>query len=365
MFSKKLLESEVSRHIRLGSKVSEKLPEILIHLRVGRNILILYQENNLFIDTLDQLIEKIANNNKNIRKIVLKAISEKIPFYCNEITIFSPHIIVLIGDIKTIDFGKYIIYSFYEQFHKKLEWISIPTTPESDSIASPFIFLDIDGKGEKYIGQVNTPMAILADTDILKCSSNNCLSSGIGDLFSRQTAIWDWKLANRLRGETISDFVVAVSSETIDILAKQLQGINPEHDEATFIVVKALIIAGFLGGFAADIRSCYGSEHMFAEALDAEEPGKASHGQRVALGTIMMASLQGQDWKNIRKSLKKFNLSISSTPLGYKTTSIVKALINANLYPKTDKMYTIIEPGIVEEAAWSLAYRTGIIGSRF
>ena len=46
-------------------------------------------------------------------------------------------------------------------------------------------------------------------------------------------------------------------------------------------------------------RPASGSEHMFSHALDKIAPNIGLHGQKCGIGSIMMAKLQGQDWKKI------------------------------------------------------------------
>ena len=365
MFSKKLLESEVIRYIALGNDVIQDLDTTLSHLHTGERLAIIttdnHQQQNQII--LDQ-IPKLEQEQRNTLSLSVQINEEKTNSYIDELEKFQPDTFIFFGDAKTIDFGKYLTLHYQKRVNmdfNKISWISVPTTPESDSISSPFIFLDVNGKGEQYLGKVPPPLAILADKSILSDISDRYLCAGIADLFSRQTAVWDWKLANRVKGHAISDFVAEISSQTLNILTKQLQGMHVSHEEAISVVMKAQIIAGFLSGFANDIRSCYGSEHMFAQALDHQEPGKSLHGERVALGTIMMARLQGQDWKKIKACLNQFNIPIQATSLGYKTTSVIKALIQAVNFPKDEELYTILGSGLTEEAAWNLAIRTGVI----
>ncbi len=108
---------------------------------------------------------------------------------------------------------------------------------------------------------------------------------------------------------------------------------------------------------------------MFAQALDHIIPGKTLRGERVALGTIMMSSLQGQDWRVIREFYKAAGVAVNADELGIKSTAIVKALLQAVKYPKelaeSERFYTILGvEGLKEDAVFRLIYRTGIIGNR-
>ena len=369
VFSRKLVESEVPQHISLGDGTIDDLYTIIKDsLHIKNNLLLIIQKN---APENQYLYENIAKFNTASYTVNILEIVEglpDIPSYVSTVITFKPNLIIAYGNARTIDLTKLIILKYLETTNNEpryhLDWVSIPTTPEHDGIVSPFIFLDLNGKGEEFLGQITPPVAIIVDTRIIAKASLRYLSSGIGDLYGRLTSVWDWKHANRLRGEPISDFAAEVSSENIDILTKQLQGIHSGY-ETLPIIMKAMIIAGFLEGFAGDVRSSYGSEHMFAQALDAIEPGKALHGERVALGTIMMASLQDQDWKTLRKSLCDASLPVSAETLGYKNSSIIKALITAVKYPTNHTFYTILGPGLSEEAAIALSNKTGIIGGRY
>jgi glycerol dehydrogenase-like iron-containing ADH family enzyme len=133
--------------------------------------------------------------------------------------------------------------------------------------------------------------------------------------------------------------------------------------------MKGLIIRGFLSSFSNNIRASFGSEHMFSQALDHIVPGQTLRGERVALGTIMMASLQGQEWRVIRDFYKSAGVAVTAEELNLKNSSIIKALRNAVQFSKSlsgeTEFYTILgNEGLTEDAALRLTYRTGIIGNR-
>ena len=69
-------------------------------------------------------------------------------------------------------------------------------------------------------------------------------------------------------------------------------------------VVEALI-SEELACIAGSSRPCSGAEHLFSHALEyvaGQDCGL--HGERVGLGTIMMAKLHGLDWERIVETLQ-------------------------------------------------------------
>jgi glycerol-1-phosphate dehydrogenase [NAD(P)+] len=368
----KLLITEVPRNVILGHKVINRLQKIISELHLGLNCLIITGNVESDID-----VEKISDSVKSYVKQTGRTIKD---FFMQDTTnsTFETvkkiildeniHFIIVLGESCTIEGVKYIV----KQTHDKIDWISIPTSPVHDGFASPFIFLNSIEGGEEFIGSCKPPIAIIADTEILEQATTRSIKSGIGILLSKFSSNWDWKLASRLRSESISDFTALVSDELILLQANNLKlsSINPNNPQLAITeIMKGLIIRGFLSSFSNNIRASFGSEHMFSQALDHIVPGQTLRGERVALGTIMMASLQGQEWRVIRDFYKSAGVAVTAEELNLKNSSIIKALRNAVQFSKSlsgeTEFYTILgNEGLTEDAALRLTYRTGIIGNR-
>ena len=352
----------------MGNGAIDDLPETLDHLHFMQADLLVIADGEREVSDfgLERILQKLESSGTNIQCWYVPPSFSSLNALIEDMRTVGPQAVIAFGNARTIDAAKYIMLKYSLESGTQPEWISVPTSPDADSVSSPFIFLDYDGKGEKFLGKISTPVAIIGDTAILARAPERQLVAGIGDLLSRQTSIWDWKYANRVRNEPISEFGTIISDASIGILLNKLRGLTLANMEAITVLTKAIIIAGFLAGFADDLRSCYGSQHMFAQALDRLEPGKALHGERVALGTLMMANLQGQDWRAFRETLQQYKLPTQSIGLGYKTSSVIKALMQASNYPSGGTelgLFTILGPGLTEEAAWSLAVKTGVLGA--
>ena len=372
MLGPKLLITEVPRNVILGFDVLPQLEKIINDLHLGKHCLLVIGKTESDVDivsigkSVKKLIEKTGrivietkgdiSSQNEIKELKDSLLQQQVKF------------IVVLGESFIIEQVKYLV----QLSGNTLDWISIPTAPMHDGFASPFIFLQEDDGGEEYYGLSKPPIAIIADTNILGQASSRAIHSGIGILLSKFSSNWDWKLASRLRSEPISDFTALVSDELMLLQANNLKvsSFAPNNPQIAITeILKGLIISGFLGSFSNNIRASYGSEHMFAQALDHIIPGQTLRGERVALGTIMMSSLQGQDWRIIRDFYKSAGVAVTADELGIKSSSIVKALLQAVKYPKTipenERFYTILgEEGLKEDAVFRLMYRTGIIGHR-
>ncbi|KAG2475221.1 MAG: Glycerol-1-phosphate dehydrogenase (NAD(P)) [Nitrosopumilales archaeon] len=126
------------------------------------------------------------------------------------------------------------------------------------------------------------------------------------------------------------------------------------------VIVEALISAGVASCIAGSSRPCSGAEHLFSHALDKIAPGVGLHGQKCGIGAIMMAKLQGQDWKTIIKTLKNVGAPTTAKQIGLKPDQVVKALTMAqDLRPER---YTILkEVEMTKNKALSLAKSTKVI----
>ncbi|MCS7098757.1 MAG: iron-containing alcohol dehydrogenase, partial [Sulfolobales archaeon] len=114
-----------------------------------------------------------------------------------------PSLIVAVGGGKSIDVAK------YASMKVGVHYISLPTVTSHDGIASPFASL----KGMETVYSVKTspPIAVLADTEVFASAPRRLALAGAGDLISKITAVRDWRLAHRLKGEYYGDYAASLA----------------------------------------------------------------------------------------------------------------------------------------------------------
>ena len=126
------------------------------------------------------------------------------------------------------------------------------------------------------------------------------------------------------------------------------------------VVVEALISAGVASCIAGSSRPCSGSEHLFAHALDKLAPGVGLHGEKCGIGSIMMAKLQGQDWKEITSTLKCIGAPTDAAGINLDRDILVDALVEAQ--QMRPERYTVLnEAGMSHEKALKLAKETNVL----
>jgi glycerol-1-phosphate dehydrogenase [NAD(P)+] len=203
------------------------------------------------------------------------------------------------------------------------------------------------------------PLGVIADIDIIKNSPYRLLASGSADIISNYTAVLDWKLAHRLKGDTFSEYAAALSEMTAKLVMDRAHEIKPKLEGSVRIVMKALVSSSVAMSIAGSSRPASGSEHMFAHALDVIAEKPALHGEETGVGTIIMMYLHGGDWERIRDALATIGAPTNAEELGVKNDEIIRSLMEAHKI--RPERYTILGTGLEEKAAWKIARATGVI----
>ena len=259
-------------------------------------------------------------------------------------------LIVGVGGGRSVDIAKII------GFNLDLPFVSIPTSASHDGIASPFVSI----KGNKPHSLVATaPLGVFVDVDIIKKAPKKLLASGCGDLIAKITAVRDWQLGRDKTGEYYGRYSADLALMSAKILMEHSSRFSKKGLDVREIV-EALISAGVASCIAGSSRPCSGAEHLFSHAVDKLEPGIGLHGEKCGIGAIMIAKLQGQDWRKIVKTLKSVGAPTTAKEIGLKSEVLAKALtIAQSLRPER---YTILkEVNMNENKAINLAKSTKVL----
>jgi len=258
-------------------------------------------------------------------------------------------LIVGIGGGRSVDIAKMIAFTLRKPF------VSIPTSASHDGIASPFVSL----RGDKPYSIIATaPLGVFVDIDILKKAPRKLLASGCGDLMAKVTAVRDWELARDNIGEYFGTYAANLASMSAKIIIDNSKNFKKKPDVR--MIVEALISSGVAACIAGSSRPCSGAEHLFSHAVDFLEPGVGLHGEKCGIGAILIAKLQGQEWKKIVQMLKNVGAPTTASEIGLSSRTLAKALtIAQSLRPER---YTILSRvKMNEEKAIALAKSTGVL----
>ena len=259
-------------------------------------------------------------------------------------------LIVGIGGGRSVDTAKMIAYNLDKPF------VSVPTAASHDGMASPFVSI-VGDKPHSIVA--SAPLGVFVDIDIIRKAPAKLLASGCGDLIANIIAVKDWQLGHEKTGEYYGRYSADLALMSAKIVMEN-SSYYAKNGLDVRVIVEALISAGVASCIAGSSRPCSGAEHLFSHALDKIAPGRGLHGEKCGIGSIMMAKLQGQDWKKIVKTLKDVGAPVSAKQVGLKSDEIITALMIAQeLRPER---YTILkEIEMTEKKALNLAKVTNVI----
>ncbi len=259
-------------------------------------------------------------------------------------------IIAGIGGGRSVDSAKMV------SFNLDMPFVSVPTAASHDGMASPFVSVKSD-KPHSIVA--SAPLGVFVDIDVIKKAPPKLLASGCGDLIANIIAVKDWQLGHEKTGEYYGVYSADLAMMSAKIVMENSHKYSKKGLDAR-VIVEALISAGVASCIAGSSRPCSGAEHLFSHALDKIAPGKGLHGEQCGIGSIMMAKLQGQDWKKIVKTLKEVGAPTTAKQIGLKEKEVIDALMIAQeLRPER---YTILkEVEMTERKATNLAKSTQVI----
>ena len=347
---------EFPRSVLIGHNVLDQAAHLADDLELGERILVLsgpktfklageavgqhlqaggYQVTH---DTVTEASRKVVD------RVLQKAEQERID------AVFG------VGGGTVVDVAKLSAYERHNPF------VSVPTSPAHDGVASQRASI-VDASEKKSVA-AKAPLGILADTAVIQQAPFRFLASGCADIISNVTAVLDWRLADRLRGEEYSSFAAVLSRTSADLILDNADAIKPGLEESAWFVMKSLITSGVAMSVAGSSRPASGAEHMFSHQLDKLAPGKALHGEQCGVGTIFMMYLHGGDWQHIRDVLKMIGAPTTAKELGIPKKKIIEALCTAHTV--RPERYTILgDKGLTAQAATKLAKETGVVGGLF
>lgn len=217
--------------------------------------------------------------------------------------------VVGIGGGKALDFAKYAAYLL------RLPYISVPTSMSNDGFCSPSASLTVNGERKSVKSAI--PYGVVVDLDVIGSSPEICLYSGVGDMFSKVSALWDWKQAFLKGFERYNDFASMLSYNSLDLLYLRHSS-NIKTQQFQRSLVNSLLYSGIAMEIAGTSRPASGSEHLISHALDQISPRPHMHGLQVGVASYLCAMLQNNpETSGLREVFTKtgFFDFVASNPL--------------------------------------------------
>jgi glycerol-1-phosphate dehydrogenase [NAD(P)+] len=241
--------------------------------------------------------------------------------------------LVGIGGGRTIDLAKYAAGL------SGLPMVAVATSLAHDGLCSPVASLEDHGRKGSY--GVQMPIAVMVDLDYVRRSDPALRRGGIGDVISNLSAIADWRLAERVRGETVDGVAVTFARTAATSIVHREDGID---DDAFLIALaEALVLSGLAMATAGSSRPCSGGDHEIPHAIDHLFPGTAAHGELAGAASLFTAFLREEEGlaAGLDVCLRRHGLPRLPADLGLSEEQFAQAVVHA---PETrPDRYTILE----------------------
>lgn len=199
-------------------------------------------------------------------------------------------IIVGLGGGKVIDAAKYAAYL------RKLPFLSVPTSSSSDGFSSASASLTVNGRRASVPARM--AYGIIADTDVIRSAPEKFLYSGIGDMVSKITALYDWAYEAENGYAVINDFAVMIAKKAVNSFVR-----TPFQDihEDLFLreLLDSLAMSGIANEIAGSSAPTSGSEHLISHALDKMLEQPQLHGVQVGIATYLMSKVQNHRFERV------------------------------------------------------------------
>lgn len=248
--------------------------------------------------------------------------------------------LVAIGGGRTLDVAK------YAASRAAVPMVAVATNLAHDGLCSPVASLEHPaGKGSFGVAM---PLAVVVDLDYVRNAPAELVRSGVGDAVSNLSAIEDWFLAHRERGEPVDGLAIAFARTAGESVLHRTDTIE---DEGFLIALaEALLLSGMAMSVAGTSRPCSGACHEIIHAVDQLHPGVSNHGELAGIGALFAYFLRGDLERVDQISACLLHHKLPCTPLDIGLTA--EQFITAVLFAPGTRpdRYTVLEHlGLDEE----------------
>jgi glycerol-1-phosphate dehydrogenase [NAD(P)+] len=264
-----------------------------------------------------------------------------------------PDFVIGLGGGRSVDIAKMTAFQIDRPF------LSVPTSASHDGVSSPFV--SIRGTNKPHSIKANTPLGVVADTRLMLEAPSRLLAGGCGDLVAKITAVKDWELARDERGEYFGSYAANLACMSATIIIDESEKLNCKSHFSIRTIVEALISAGVAACIAGSSRPCSGAEHLFSHAVEYVAGSNIGlHGERVGIGTIMMAKLHGLNWEKISETLENVGAPTKAKQIRLSEEHVVRALTAAQSL-RPDRYTILSKVRLDKKSAFELAKSVGVI----
>ena len=218
--------------------------------------------------------------------------------------------VVSVGGGKEIDAGKYAAYLRI-----------LPFTSDGFSSASAALLVH----GKRTSVPAKLAHGIIVDTQVIRTAPEKFIYSGIGDMVSKITALYDWIFEEAHGAGVVNDFAVMVAKKAVNSFVRTP---NESIKDELFLkeLVDSLAMSGIANEIAGSSAPTSGSEHLISHALDKILEHPQLHGIQVGIATYIMSVVQNHRYVRVCTVLKRTGFFDYAATLGMRKQDFLDAI---------------------------------------
>ncbi|MBO5888705.1 MAG: sn-glycerol-1-phosphate dehydrogenase [Clostridia bacterium] len=179
-------------------------------------------------------------------------------------------------------------------FDKNLPYFIVATAPSMDGYASVGSALIL--KGMKVTLNARPPLAIIADTKILKDAPFDMIKAGYGDIVGKFSCLNDWLISSFINGEYFCKKIYTLTYKCATKIKRLGSNIKNREESAIGKLMEALVLVGVLMSFVGSSRPASGSEHHLSHYFEItgilDNTEYFAHGIDVVYSATFLAKLR-------------------------------------------------------------------------
>jgi len=274
------------KEVNIGKSAIDTLSDICKNF----NTPLIVADQNTFLAAGKQTESSLSG--KKVKKVVFSGESILIPnekaVKTVEENLDGVDVIVGVGSGVIQDLCKYVAH------FNNLPYLVVATAPSMDGYASNGAAMIMNGMKITY--NATLPIALVADTEVLKNAPLDMIKAGYGDIICRYSALNYRKLSKLINGEYFCNKIYELTFEQIQNTLSLSNLLLKRDETAIKTLMEALIVVGILMSFVGSSRPASGSEHHLSHffeitgIIDGTE--YLSHGLDVAFSTAVTAEIR-------------------------------------------------------------------------
>ncbi|MBI5527983.1 MAG: iron-containing alcohol dehydrogenase [Deltaproteobacteria bacterium] len=240
-----------------------------------------------------------------------------------------------IGGGMACDIAKFIAWM------NDLPLVLVPTILSADAAFCKAVAIRESGL-VRYVGAA-VPDRLLIDFELINAAPKAFNRSGVGDILSIFTALWDWREANARLGERFDAAAAGEAQALLDLLFAGVRDLRDVTDDGIRLLVDLYLCEVRLCEAFGNSRPEEGSEHHLAYCLESLTRRPYLHGRLVALCALLVGRHQGQDVGPVREFLRDLELGLAFTDVGATREELRRALLHMKDFLAVERQ---LPPGV-------------------